>query len=59
LASLTGGTRNDVKSLVAVTARGNAYTSGTGSEYTDLREPYLRGISRRSALTTCTSFMRR
>lgn len=32
------------KSLVAVTARGNAYSAGTGKELKDLQEPYLRAI---------------
>jgi FMN-dependent NADH-azoreductase len=32
------------KSLVAVTARGNAYAPGTGRESRDLQEPYLRDI---------------
>jgi FMN-dependent NADH-azoreductase len=32
------------RSLVAVTARGNAYAPGTGRESQDLQEPYLRGI---------------
>jgi FMN-dependent NADH-azoreductase len=32
------------KSVVAVTARGNAYTSGTGQEDCDFQEPYLRKL---------------
>jgi FMN-dependent NADH-azoreductase len=32
------------KSLVAVTARGNAYSAGTGNESRDLQEPYIRSI---------------
>ena len=32
------------RSVVAVTARGGAYTPGTGREAHDLQEPYLRAI---------------